>query len=146
MYLCGKHEVTEVFRADWQVDRDTDATVMGVSMFKPGRQGLLELSGGGQILILTPQGEKITVGRAATASLSINDGRVSRLHATVEWRGGQYVLSDASSFGTWVYVGNQSAPVVLRRTECYLVGEGQIALGCERDAPEAPIVTFSVKA
>ncbi|AMO24823.1 hypothetical protein GCM10027034_08130 [Ramlibacter solisilvae] len=145
MYLRGKNEVTEVFRVDWQVERDADATVMGVSMFKPGRQGVLELSASGQTLSLTPQGEKVTLGRAATASLSINDGRVSRVHATVEWRGGQYVLSDASSFGTWVYVGNQSAPVVLRRTECYLVGQGQIALGCEREAQAAPIVVFSVK-
>jgi adenylate cyclase len=69
---------------------------------------------------------------------------VSRLHATVEWRGGQFVLSDGSSFGTWVYMGNQTEPVVLRRTECYLVGHGQITLGCDRHADSAPLVLFSV--
>jgi adenylate cyclase len=145
MYLRGKNEATEVFRVDWQVERDVDATVMGVSILKPGQQGVLELSANGQTLSLTPQGEKITLGRSVSASLSINDGRVSRAHATVEWRGGHFVLSDASSFGTWVYMGNQSEPVVLRRTECYLVGQGQIALGCEREAQAAPLVGFSVK-
>jgi adenylate cyclase len=145
MYLRGKNEATEVFRIDWHVERDVDATVMGVSMFKPGQQGVLELSANGQTLSLAPQGEKITMGRSATASLPINDGRVSRAHAAIEWRGGQYVLSDASSFGTWVYMGNQSEPVVLRRTECYLVGQGLIALGCEREAEAAPVVAFSVK-
>lgn len=49
--------------------------------------------------------------RGAGASLLLNDPRVSRMHGTLEWRGGQYVLSDASSYGTWVYFGNQSEAV-----------------------------------
>jgi hypothetical protein len=146
MYLRGQTDVTEVFRVDWQVDRDADATVMGVSMYKAAKDGLLELSALGQTLRLGPRDEKLTLGRATTASLSINDSRVSRVHATVEWRGGHFVLSDASSFGTWVYMGNQTEPVVLRRTECYLVGQGEIALGCEREADGAPAVLFSVTA
>ncbi len=144
MYLRGKSDVTEVYRVDWQVDRDNDATVMGVSMLNASGQRLLELAAAGQTLRLEPRGEKLTLGRAVTASLSINDARVSRLHATIEWRGGQFVLSDASSFGTWVYMGNQTEPVVLRRTECYLVGHGQITLGCDRHAENAPLVLFSV--
>ena len=146
MYLRGKSEVTEVFRVDWQMDRDADATVMGASMFKTRKDSQLELSAQGQTLRLEPRGEKLTLGRATTASLSMNDSRVSRVHATIEWRGGHFILSDASSFGTWVYVGNQSEPLILRRTECYLVGQGQITLGCARDAESAPLVLFSVKA
>jgi class 3 adenylate cyclase len=146
MYLRGKQEVTEVFRVEWQVERDTEATVMGVSMFKPSRDGALEVTGAGRMLRVEPRGDKLTVGRSITASLTINDGRVSREHATLEWRGGHFVLGDTSSFGTWVYFGNQAEPVVLRRTECYLVGSGQIALGCEREAEAAPIVQFNVRA
>jgi class 3 adenylate cyclase len=145
MYLRGKNEATEVFRADWNAGRDAEATVMGVSLFKTARESVLEMSALGQTLRLAPRGEKLTLGRATTASLSINDSRVSRVHATVEWRGGHYVLSDNSSFGTWVYMGNQAEPLVLRRTECYLVGQGQVTLGCERDAENAPTVLFSVK-
>jgi adenylate cyclase len=145
MYLRGKSDATEVYRVDWQVDRENDATVMGASLFKaPGTGGFLELAAAGQTVRLEPRGEKLTLGRAATSSLSINDSRVSRVHATLEWRGGQFVLSDGSSFGTWVYMGNQTEPVVLRRTECYLVGHGQIALGCDRHADNAPLVLFSV--
>lgn len=146
MYLRGKAEVTEVFRIDWQPQRDADATVMGASMFKAPKDAHLEIAAAGQVLRLPPRGERLTLGRSTTASLAINDSRVSRVHATLEWRGGQFVLSDVSSFGTWVYMGNQSEPVVLRRTECYLVGQGQIALGCDRHAEEAPLATFSVKA
>ena len=145
MHLRGKAEVTEIFRVDWQPDRDADATVMGGSMFKAASESRLELSASGQVIHLAPRGDKLTLGRATTASLSINDARVSRVHATVEWRGTQFVLSDTSSFGTWVYMGNQTEPVVLRRTECYLVGQGQITLGCDRHSESAPQVQFSVR-
>jgi adenylate cyclase len=147
MYLRGKQEVTEVFRADWNLAGDnTEATVMGVSMFKGGKEGVLEISGDGRTLRLEPHGEKLSIGRSATASLTLNDGRVSRVHCTAGWRGGHFVLEDASSFGTWVYFGNQTEPVVLRRTECYLVGQGSISLGCEREAEDAPTVEFNVRA
>lgn len=147
MYLRGKSEATDVFRVDWQPGRDSDATIMGASMSKGKavKESLLELSALGQTLRLEPSGEKLTLGRAATASLTLNDSRVSRVHATVEWRAGHFILSDASSFGTWVYVGNQNEPVVLRRTECHLVGHGQITLGCSRDAESAALVLYSVK-
>ncbi len=32
------------------------------------------------------------------------------------------------------FIWDQTAPVVLRRTECYRVDQGQISLGCEREA------------
>jgi adenylate cyclase len=145
MYLRGKSETTEVFRVEWQDDADSDATVMGVSLFKESQAAWLELSIPGQSLRLEARGEKLTLGRSAAASLSINDARVSRVHATVEWRGGHFVLSDASSFGTWVYFGDQREPIVLRRTECYLVGRGQILLGCQRGADSPPPVEFAVR-
>lgn len=144
MYLRGKSEQTEVFRVEWHAGHDADETVMGVSMFKAGKASQIELSALGQTLRLGAEGDKLTLGRATTSSLSINDARVSRLHATIEWRGGQFILGDNSSFGTWVYLGNQREPVVLRRTECYLVGQGQITLGCEREAESPPMVSFSV--
>ena len=147
IYLRGKAEATEVYRVEWQPERDAEATVMGVSMFGSLRKdAALELMLAGRTMELQPRGERITLGRSMTADLAINDSRVSRIHATVEWRGGHYVLTDASSFGTWVYMGNQAEPVVLRRTECYLVGSGQIALGCDREAEEPPIALFTVKA
>ena len=147
IFLRGKTEATEVFRVQWQPERDTEATVMGVSMFKAGVEtAALEITVGGQTRRLQPRGGRITLGRAVTADLPVNDSRVSRIHAAVEWRGGQFVLSDASSFGTWVYFGGQAEPVILRRTECYLVGQGQIALGCDRDAEAAPLASFTIGA
>lgn len=146
MYLRGKAEATEVYRVDWQPERDFEATVMGASMVKSATEGCLDLSIGSQSVRLEPRGERLTLGRGTSAHLVINDSRVSRIHATVEWRGGHFVLTDVSSFGTWVYFGNQTEPVVLRRAECYLVGSGQLALGCDRTAEAAPLASFSVSA
>jgi adenylate cyclase len=135
MYLRGKSDATEVYRVEWDNERDSEATVMGVSMLTPPAKTHLQIS----------VGEHSCQLRAArSADLFLNDSRVSRLHAAVAWVGGHFVLSDSSSFGTWVYFGNSVEPVVLRRTECYLVGQGQIALGCDRNAEDAPLATFSV--
>ncbi|HEX2546615.1 MAG TPA: adenylate/guanylate cyclase domain-containing protein [Ramlibacter sp.] len=145
MYLRGKAEATEVYRVEWDHERDSEATVMGVSMLAPRTAATqVEVTFGDQKWRIGTNGERITLGRSRTADVNVNDTRVSRLHAAIEWIGGHFVLSDASSFGTWVYFGNQDEPVILRRTECYLIGQGQIALGCDRNAEAAPIATFSV--
>lgn len=146
MYLRGKAEVSHVYRVEWQVGRDEDATMIGRSMFAPAKHVHLELVVGAQSLRLEPKDPKLTIGRALDATLSMNDPRVSRVHATVEWRGGQFVLIDTSSYGIWVYFGDQSQAVVLRRTECYLVGRGQMTLGCERHKEQAPTIEFLVTA
>lgn len=146
MFLRGKNEQTEVYRVQWQPERDVDATMMGASMFKASADSHLELMANGQTLRLDPHGPSLSLGRATSATLAINDSRVSRVHATVDWKGGHFILSDQSSFGTWVYMGGGNTPLVLRRTECYLVGHGLITLGCEREAEAAPRVDFAVVA
>jgi len=145
MYLRGKTESSHVYRVEWQAGRDGEATMIGRSTIPPRREESLELSHKDKRLQLKAKGDRVSLGRATDAALHVNDPRVSRLHATLEWRGGQFVLTDASSFGTWVYLGNQNEAVVLRRTECTLVGSGQIVLGCAREDEDAPSITFSVK-
>ncbi|MFN4351819.1 MAG: adenylate/guanylate cyclase domain-containing protein [Hylemonella sp.] len=145
MYLRGKTESSHVYRVEWQAGRDGEATMIGRSTIPPRREESLELSHGDKQLQLKAKGDRISLGRASDAALHVNDPRVSRLHATLEWRGGQFVLTDASSFGTWVYLGNQNEAVVLRRTECTLVGSGQIVLGCAREDEDAPVIAFSIK-
>ena len=145
MYLRGRAEASHVYRVEWQTGRDEDATMAGRSMFSKQREAFLDLVFGEQTVRLDAKSSKISVGRATDAALTVNDPRVSRMHATMEWRGGHFILSDASSFGTWVYVGNQSEAVVLRRTECFLVGSGLIVPGCERGDDKAPLIAYSIK-
>lgn len=150
MFLRGKDEATQVYRIDWQkkTEVDLDATMVGVSFKQALRTQELHLSFAGKIVKLQQSGsaiKSVQMGRAASCELEISDPRVSRTHASVHVRGNQFVLSDASSYGTWVYAGGQSEPTALRRTDCVLVGGGEISLGCERTADNAVVVRFSVQ-
>ncbi|MDO9361196.1 MAG: adenylate/guanylate cyclase domain-containing protein [Polaromonas sp.] len=143
MHLRGRAEASHVYRVEWQAGRDEDATMMGRSMSAAAPQ-VLELIVGEQVVRVDAGNSVVSIGRGAGAALALNDPRVSRMHAELVWRGGQFVLSDASSYGTWVYFGNQSEAVVLRRTECYLVGSGEISAGCERQ-DGSPLIRFSIR-
>ena len=144
MHLRGRDAASHVYRVQWQIDHAEDATMMGRSVNTDAAAQMLVLVSGDQTVEVRAGSPRIAIGRGAEADLSLNDPRVSRMHATVECRGGQFVLLDASSYGTWVYMGGQAEAVVLRRTECYLVGTGQISAGCERK-DDAPLIIYSVR-
>ena len=145
MYLRGRAEASHVYRVEWQTGRDEEATMAGRSMFAVSQTSYLELSYAGVLVRLDAKSKAISLGRAAESLLPLNDQRVSRMHAMLVWRGGQFVLTDASTYGTWVYMGNQNEAVVLRRTECYLVGSGQIVPGCSLLDEAAPRIDFVIR-
>lgn len=142
MHLRGKAEAGLVYRGQWHSGRDDEATMMGRSMASDAGPLVLELVAGAQAVQVNAGSARVFIGRGADASLALNDPRASRMHTTLAWRGRQFVLSDASSYGTWVHFGNQNEAVMLRRTECYLVGSGQISAGCER-REVSPWISFS---
>jgi adenylate cyclase len=157
LFLRGKTDATEVYRVQWHDENDNEVTVMGAVKAAPALSGRLSLSlspfhGASRrqaIILESPRGSA-NVGRAlpimeglGTAQpLVVSDARVSRLHCSVAWRGTHWVLVDVSSFGTWVYAGEQTKAVALRRGECQLVGSGYISLGCERTADAAPLLRY----
>ena len=143
LHLRGRNEASHVYRVQWQSGRDDDVTTLGRSLGADMADKVLVLRSGEQVLQMQGYSPRLTIGRGTGAVLVLNDPRVSRLHATVECRGSQFVLADASSYGTWVYFGEQGEAVVLRRTECFLAGSGQISAGCERRAG-SPIVDFAI--
>jgi class 3 adenylate cyclase len=144
MLLRGKTQPTPIFRVEWQSAHDMEATAMSASIYTPAKQQTLALTMAGRTQVFDITSAGVTIGRSTDASLPILDPRVSRVHATITKRSGQIVLTDISSFGTWVYFGDQTDAVVLRRTECFLVGHGQLSLGCKIDADRAPLVAFEV--
>lgn len=145
IFLRGRSEASHVYRVEWQSGRNEEATMAGRSMLPATpRVECLKLVHGTHSLRLVAGPGKALLGRAPEADLVVNDPRVSRSHAMVEWRGGYFVLTDLSSHGSWVYLGNQSDAVLLRRTECYLVGSGHIVLGGDPSETDAPVVNFGI--
>lgn len=145
IYLRGRSEASHVYRVEWQAGRNEEATMAGHSMLsRAPRCECLKLAYGDVALNLAAGAGKLLMGRAPEADLVVNDPRVSRKHAMVEWRGGYFVLTDLSSHGSWVHLGNQPAAVLLRRTECFLVGSGHIVLGGDGAETDAPVVVFEI--
>ncbi len=86
----------------------------------------------------------VIIGRTQGADFLVNDLRVSRQHARIDWRGSYYMLTDLSSNGTWVrYTGNDTT-LALRRNECVLHGQGDITLGAKPSDATAPNVSFQI--
>ncbi len=144
IYLRGKSDACEVYRVQWQSEGDTDRTMLGQSFARPPMPNQLVLTVGAERWKLAPNDEPLTIGRAVTNIMPVSDGRVSRLHAMVQWQGDQFVLSDVSSFGTSVFFGDQSEPVVLRRNHCFLSGNGRILLGVGASSDDGYMIAFCV--
>lgn len=86
------------------------------------------------------------LGRSPQATYCIDDTRVSRSHARVEWHGGTFQVSDLSYNGTYVRFTGRDDVVALRRGSCTLHGSGVICLGAAPTDPTAPTVHFEVLA
>ena len=149
--IRGRAEPCTVYQVDWQEDVETDFLTMQASL-----DSLQEASDrdvlGGQIELTWRDVHKtfrafempIHLGRIPQADFVVNDPRVSRTHARIEWRNGGLVLVDMSSYGSWVRFSGDGADLLLRREECALHGRGEIALGSSFADATAPTVSFSL--
>jgi hypothetical protein len=85
----------------------------------------------------------VVLGRSAQAAFSVDDTRVSRSHARIDWHGGAFQLIDLSYNGTYVQF-NDGEIVSLRRGSCTLHGAGTIGLGGTPADPTSAGVRFEV--
>lgn len=85
----------------------------------------------------------VVLGRSPQASFCVEDSRVSRSHARVDWHGGSFQLTDLSYNGTYVRF-NDGEIVSLRRGSCTLHGSGAIGLGGSPTDPASACISFEV--
>jgi class 3 adenylate cyclase len=149
--IRGRAEPCTVYQVDWQEDIGSGFLTMQsdlVPMFDPVRKDAL----GGQIELIWKEQKKsfksfelpIHIGRLRQAEFVVDDPRVSRTHARIDWRNGSMLLVDLSSYGCWLRFSGGGSDLLLRREECVLHGHGEIALGSSFVDPTAPTVKFSV--
>jgi adenylate cyclase len=86
----------------------------------------------------------IMLGRSPQATYCIDDARVSRSHARIDWHGGSFQVTDLSYNGTYVRFANEDEVVTLRRSSCTLHGSGVIGLGGPPGDHFLPTVGFEV--
>lgn len=149
MGIRGKSEKLMLYQVEWRENEEPDSLTMQaalVSQFAPVDSvlGQIQFSWHGVDLSFTSAEAPVHIGRATDARVCINDPRVSRLHARIDWRGSGFVLTDMSSFGTWVRFDGSDVPVQPRRDACNLHGTGEMALGVSFADSSAPVVKFQV--
>jgi adenylate cyclase len=148
----GRIEPCTVYQVDWHEDDSTDFLTM------QGEINPLELAAKGDSLgrevELAWLDQKMTfksfelpvqIGRTRQCEFIVNDPRVSRVHARIEWRNGSIMLVDVSSYGSWIRFAGTGSDVLLRRENCVLHGHGEVALGASFADVSVPTVKFSVR-
>jgi class 3 adenylate cyclase len=87
----------------------------------------------------------IVLGRSPQATFRLDDSRVSRSHARIDWHAGAFQLTDLSYNGTYVRFSSGET-LSLRRGSCTLHGSGAIGLGGAPTDPTSPVLRFEVLA
>jgi adenylate cyclase len=148
--IRGRIEACVVHRIEWQSDVKTDFLTVPASFAASAGRGAeppvwapaIDLVWLDLQASFTQSQLPLTLGRDTACSFVIEDPRVSRRHATLEYRAGRFHLEDTSSYGTWVRFADSSSVVSLRRQECVLLMDGEIALGAPFEDFTVPTVNF----
>jgi hypothetical protein len=93
--------------------------------------------------VFASQQAPLVLGRSPQASFCVDDSRVSRSHARVDWHSGSFQITDLSYNGTFVRFADGEI-VSLRRGSCTLHGSGTIGLGGSPTDPGSACVSFDV--
>ena len=99
----------------------------------------LVLSFQGALVNVNERHPRARIGRNEDCHIRIADRRVSRLHATVEYVKGKYVLIDRSLNGTYVQIEGREM-VQLKKEQLVLINKGIIGVG--RKAVESSDLTI----
>lgn len=149
MSIRGRVEPTVVYQIEWQTEVASAfltiaASLESMALVDNSMDANIRLTWLNTQACFQRKDVPIYLGRVSQAQFVVDDQRVSRLHAMIDWRGNNFTLEDLSSFGTWVRFHAQSASIALRRQECVLLDKGEIALGASFDDVSVPTITFEV--
>ena len=143
MQLRGRAEAVHVFLLEAPRFGDTATTTFGglnpIVEPEAVRLTWLELT-----KVFSGPSLPVVLGRSPQATYCIDDTRVSRSHARIDWHGGTFQLTDLSYNGTFVRFGNDAEIVTLRRGTCTLHGTGVIGLGAPPVDALSPCVKFEL--
>ena len=147
--IRGRTESCVVHRIEWQAEIQSDLLTVRAALAlgtddprAASTQPRIELSWLDAHTEFTQNQLPVFLGRDAEAQFVVEDPRVSRRHANIEYRAGNFYVEDVSSYGTWVRFSDTKAVIALRRQECVLMADGEIALGAPFEDFTVPTVRF----
>ena len=135
----GKIEEIRYFEYIWE---QLDLTmIVDKSMDKTNRLYTLELKTKDNIILVDQTHPMATFGRQNHNDFILNNKRVSRSHARIEYRWGKFVLIDQSSNGTYVY-DDKNKKRFINRGEAVLPPKGHLNFGEESSEDSKETVYF----
>lgn len=142
VHLRGRAEPVEVHMLPPR-GVDTTATLMETRFDLAEPEGL-QLLWRDSVYRLSRSDLPVLIGRGTTCALQIDEARVSRTHARIDWTGGGLQVADLSINGTYVRFTGDDEVLSLRRGACTLHGSGDIGLGGSPNEVGVPVLQFSV--
>ena len=144
MQLRGRVEPVHVYLLEAQRNPgDTAATAFGDMLPAAEPEGI-RLVWTTQNRVYSGTDLPVVLGRSPQVTYCIDDTRVSRSHARIDWHGGTFQLTDLSYNGTYVRFDHDPEVISLRRGTCTLHGSGLIGLGTPPTEADGPCVRFEV--
>lgn len=141
----GKKDEIALFEVLWQREDNTRMLpTINWSQATDERQQKLVLRYRDQELVVDQNRPYVSIGRAVDSDLVVKDTLISRLHASIEFVRGKFMLFDQSTNGTCV-VQSSGEEQFVRRDSLQIMGQGSIGLGRvpQSDSPQS--IQFSYK-
>lgn len=144
--IKGKQEQLDIHQVMWEFE-DMGSTRIGMSAFrKPQVDGNeLTLIYRDQPHSINEQNKKLLLGRDDSCQIIVKSDFASRQHANVEFRSGNFILSDHSSNGTYIR-GSDGTVSRLHHENLTLRGNGTISLGQPYSDNPTGLIEFAVTA
>ena len=140
--IKGKSGEMNIYEVVWE---QQDATVMiDDSLDSLKIESCMELTFHGHTIQVDQNRPSVTLGRQNHNDVVVNDTRVSRSHARIEYRRGKFMLIDQSTNGTFALIQGKKS-ITLRRDETTLLGTGIIGLGREVTDDSPVAVHYRIK-
>lgn len=111
---------------------------------KPKIQHSLMVKFENQQVAVNENRPSITMGRQHHNDIVVNDNRVSRSHARIEYRHGKFYLIDQSTNGTFLFTQGKTC-IHLPRGEAQLLEDGVIGLGLEVTETSPLAIQYTIK-
>ena len=129
MQVRGRVGEVQVCDVLWRDDPDvTEAFSRSQLNAAIAADWVLKLAYGGEIVVIDLS-RSVRLGRDKNNDVVVASSKASRVHARIYGRGGNFVIADQSSNGTFVAIDGSSRELTLRREEAVLGERGFIGLG-----------------
>jgi class 3 adenylate cyclase len=142
IHVRGRAEPVEVHMLPPR-NADTTATLMETRFDLSEPEGLQLLWHDG-VYRFTRAELPVLIGRGSSCGLQIDEARVSRTHARIDFDGGALQITDLSINGTYLRFTGDDEVLSLRRGACTLHGSGDIGLGGSPNEIGVPVLQFNV--